>query len=95
MTRLFPNGTQNPNNKSQREMTPKEIMLAESKKFSAEMKEYEEKYSERDEDGNIIERAVMPSHGGYYSTYFKALERAMEVYSNKKLDEYKASLNGG
>ena len=75
-------------------MTPKEIMLAESKKFFAEMNEYEEKYSERDEEGNIIERAIMTGHGGYYSTYFKAIERAMEVYANKKLDEYKASLNG-
>ena len=76
-------------------MTPKEIMLAESKKFFDEMNEYEEKYSERDEEGNIIERAIMNEHGGYYSTYFKAIERAMEVYANKKLDEYKASLNGG
>ena len=70
-------------------------MIAESKKFFAEMNEYEEKYSERDEDGNITVMAIMTGHGGYYSTYFKAIERAMEVYANKKLDEYKASLNGG
>jgi hypothetical protein len=74
-------------------MKPQDIFHEEQEKFFAKQKEYEEKYSERDEDGNIIERATM-SHKGYnFSMSYDAFEAAMERYAKQKIDEWR-SLNG-
>ena len=74
-------------------MKPQDILHEEQKKFFAKQKEYEEKYSERDEDGNIIERATMPHKGYNFSMSYDAFEAAMERYAKQKIDEWR-SLNG-
>ena len=74
-------------------MKPKDILHEEQKLFFAKQKEYEEKHSERDEDGEIIERAIMPHKGYNFSMSYDAFENAMERYTKQKIDEYK-SLNG-
>ena len=74
-------------------MEIKDILHEEQKKFFAKQKEYEEKHSERDEDGEIIERAVMPHKGYNFSMSYDAFEAAMERYAKQKIDEWR-SLNG-
>lgn len=74
-------------------MKPKDILHEEQKKFFAKQKEYEEKYSEMDEDGNIIERAVMPHKGYNFSMSYDAFEAAMERYAEQKISEWR-SKNG-
>ena len=74
-------------------MKPQDILHEEQKKFFAKMKEYEEKYSERDEDGSIVERAIMPHKGYNFSMSYDAFENAMERYAQQKIDEWR-SLNG-
>lgn len=74
-------------------MKPQDILHEEQKKFFAKQKEYEEKYSERDEDGEIIERAIMPHKGYNFSMSYDAFEAAMERYAKQKIDEWR-SLNG-
>jgi len=71
-------------------MTPKEILQEEQNLFFAKQKEYEEKYSKKDEDGNVIEFAVMPHKGYNFSMSYDAFENAMERYAQQKIEEYKA-----
>ena len=73
-------------------MKPQDILHEEQKKFFVRQKEYEEKHSERDEDGNIIERAIMPHKGYNFSMSYDAFESAMERYAKQKIDEWR-SLN--
>ena len=70
-------------------MKPIDILHEEQKLFFAKQREYEEKWSERDEDGFIVERAVMPSKGYNFSMSYDAFEAAMERYANQKVEEYK------
>jgi hypothetical protein len=70
-------------------MKPIDILHEEQKLFFAKQREYEEKWSERDEDGFIVERAVMPSKGYNFSMSYDAFEVAMERYANQKVEEYK------
>lgn len=74
-------------------MKPQDILHEEQKKFFIKQKEYEEKNSERDEDGEIIEIAVMPHKGYNFSMSYDAFESAMERYAKQKIDEWR-SLNG-
>ena len=74
-------------------MKPKDILHEEQALFFAKQKEYEEKHSERSEDGDIIEKAIMPHKGYNFSMSYDALENAMERYARQKIDEYKA-ING-
>ena len=70
-------------------MKPIDILHEEQKLFFAKQREYEEKWSERDEDGFIVERAVMPSKGYNFSMSYDAFEASMERYANQKVEEYK------
>lgn len=74
-------------------MKPKDILHEEQKKFFAEREAYKEKYSVRDEEGNIIEEAIMPHKGFNFSMSYDAFERAMERYAQQKISEWR-SLNG-
>ena len=74
-------------------MKPKDILHEEQKLFFAKQKEYAEKHSTRDEDGEIIDEAIMPHKGYNFSMSYDAFENAMERYAKQKIDEYK-SLNG-
>jgi len=58
-------------------MDPIGIFLEEQKKFRIKKDEYTEIYSKRDENGEIIEHAVMPHKGYNFSMSYDALELAM------------------
>lgn len=77
----------------QNEMKPKDILHEEQKIFFAKQKEYEEKYSQRDEDGKIVERVTMPHKGYNFSMSYDAFEAAMERYAAQKINEWR-SKNG-
>jgi hypothetical protein len=68
-------------------MKPIDILHEEQKLFFAKQKEYEEKHSKRDEDQQIIERAIMPHKGYNFSMSYDAFENAMERYANQKIPE--------
>lgn len=70
-------------------MKPIDIFHEEQNNFFAKQTEYEKKHSERDEDGVIIEIAIMPHKGYNFSMSYDALENAMERYALQKIDEYK------
>jgi len=70
-------------------MNPISIFYEEQKKFFAKQTKYEKEHSERDEEGNIIERAIMPHKGYTFSMSYNALENAMERYALQKIEEYK------
>jgi hypothetical protein len=74
-------------------MKPKDILHEEQKKFFAEIEAYKEKHSVKDEDGNIIEEAIMPHKGFNFSMSYDAFERSMERYAQQKISEWR-SLNG-
>ena len=74
-------------------MKPQDILHEEQKVFFAKLKEYAQKHSTRDEDGNIINEVIMPHKGYNFSMSYDAFENAMERYAKQKIDEYK-SLNG-
>jgi len=74
-------------------MKAEDILHEEQELFFARQKEYEEKNSERDEDGDIIKRVIMPHKGYNFSMSYDAFENAMERYAKQKIDEYK-TLNG-
>ena len=71
-------------------MKPKDILHEEQKLFSAKQKEYAEKYSERDEEGNIINAAIMPHKGYNFSMSYDAFENAMERYAKQEIDKIQA-----
>ena len=74
-------------------MKPQDILHEEQEVFFAKLKEYTQKHSIRDEDGDIINEAIMPHKGYNFSMSYDAFENAIERYAKQKIDEYK-SLNG-
>jgi hypothetical protein len=61
-----------------------DILHEEQNIFFTKMKEYREKYSIRDDEGNIIEEAIMPHKGFNFSMSYDAFEAAMERYAKQK-----------
>lgn len=70
------------------EMKPIDILHEEQKKFFEKMQAYKEKHSVRDEEGNIIEEAIMPHKGYNFSMSYDAFEAAMERYAEQKIKEW-------
>lgn len=64
-----------------------DIFTEEQNKFFAKQRDYEDKHSIEDEDGNLIERAIMPNKGYNFSMSYDALESAMKVYAKLQIEK--------
>jgi len=74
-------------------MKPTEILHEEQNRFFAEIEAYKQKYSVKDNEGNILEEAIMPHKGFNFSMSYNAFEAAMERYANLKVEDYKKTLS--
>jgi len=63
-----------------------EIFKEEQEKFFNKMKEYEKANSLKDEDGNIIKRAIMPHKGFNFSMSYNALENAIHEHTKQNIE---------